>query len=226
VQLRLTEEEAMNLVILAAVAIQWFVSMKNRLWGAILGLLITLGIGIWGIGLYMDGYAVTFFGFTLSQGIFLLLVVAWIVYDVVLIVQAKNLKPDITLAEDTNIYTDCDLNAAIVRTAPKGDILKMKPPVKNVKGTQWMPLVTADGTKQYILGNTPVIRKFNISQKETKVYAQPDRNSEVLQVIEGQQQIELGKTETFNNEVWVKVSTREIPEGYILGSTRGKVVKS
>lgn len=215
----------MNFVILGAVLIQWFISTKSRLWGAIVGLLITLGIGVWGLGLYADGYAVSLFGLKLSEGIFYLFIAAWIVYDIVMIVQAKNASSDIVLAEETKIYQEPDLNAPVVHTAQKGDRLDLHSSVKNVRGTQWMQVKTADGTRQFILGDTPLLRYFNLTQKETKVYAQPDLNSEVLEVINGKQQIELGRTQKIDNKVWVKATTRQTPEGYILGNTKGNVVK-
>lgn len=215
----------MNLVILGAVLVQWFVSTKNRLAGAIMGLLITFGIAIWGLGLYAQGYQVAFFGMALSQGLFLIFIFAWLVYDVVQIVQAAAGKVNVRLAEDTTVYHEPSTLAPVALYLHKGDSLDLSVNNKKVDGVVWSQTKLADGTWGYLPGSTPIIRKWKTLQKETNVYSQPDKESQVLEVLGKNVVIELGKTEQTTNGIWVKVQTDATPEGYILGDTRGIVVK-
>lgn len=215
----------MNFVILAAVMIQWFISSKSRLWGAVVGLMITIGIAIWGLDAYAQGGQITFFGIALSQGVFLLFIAAWTVYDVVQIVQATNGKVMVRLAEETKLYREPSLNAPVYAVKQRGDRLTLSTTSKNTGGMVWTPVLLESGEKVYIPGSTPILRKWKTLAKETHVYSQTDKNSMVLETLPKGSVIELGRTEKIGNDVWVHVTTYQNAAGYIPGNTPGQEVK-
>ena len=215
----------MNFVSLAAVFIQWFIASKSRLWGSIAGLAITVGIGIWGLDVYAQGGQITFFGFALSQGVFLLFIAAWTVYDVALIVQAVNSKPIIRLAEETKLYREPSTTAPVVAVKMREDRLTLSPNNKRVNGILWTTVLLPDGQKAYILGNTPILRKWKTLGKETHIYSQPDKTSPILETLPKGSVIELAKSEKFGNDIWVHASTAQTPDGFIPGNTAGQEVK-
>ena len=215
----------MNFVILGAVLIQGLISKKNQVVGAVFGLLITIGIAIWGIGLYNDGDAIAFFGLELSAGVFYLFVGAWAIYDIVMIFHAANGKMQIRLAKETNIYQTTDANSEIVNVKNRGHVIEVSRNVKNVNGTEWMKVFSSDGEEEgYILGTTPILRKFTTQQKETLIYARADASSDVLENVARGGEIQLGESLVVGGVTWVEASTNKTMAGYINGNTKGSVI--
>ena len=68
-------------IIIVAILVQTFVAKANRLFGAILGFLITGGILLWGLGVYADGGQIALFGIPLSEPIFLIACLVWFWFD-------------------------------------------------------------------------------------------------------------------------------------------------
>ncbi|NSW53953.1 MAG: hypothetical protein HPY85_15740 [Anaerolineae bacterium] len=215
----------MNFVILGAVLVQWFISSKSRLWGAVAGLAITVGIGIWGLDAYAQGGQITFFGIALSQGIFLLFIAAWTVYDVVMIAQAAGGKATVRLAEETRLYQEPGLQSPVVAVKQRGDSLTLSANNKNVGGMVWSVVLLGGDQKAYIPGSTPILRQWKTLQKETHLYSQPDKNSPVLETLPKGSILELGKSEKLGNEVWVRAASAQHLEGFIPGNTAGQEVK-
>lgn len=72
----------MNWVIFLAIIGISSVSKSNPKLGGWLGVVLTTGILFWGLSVYSDPYSyITFFGISLSQGMFLLLITAFYGYD-------------------------------------------------------------------------------------------------------------------------------------------------
>ena len=60
--------------------------------GAIIGILITIGLAIWGFSTYSEGGYMQWLGIKMSSGGFLALIGAFLVYDVIAIVSARKKK--------------------------------------------------------------------------------------------------------------------------------------
>jgi hypothetical protein len=72
----------MNYTILGAIIIQSFIARANRKAGAIVGMIITAGILVWGLSVYGQGDYIAFFGIKLSEAVFFLLCLVWFAFDV------------------------------------------------------------------------------------------------------------------------------------------------
>lgn len=79
----------MNIPILIAVVVQAVVSRVSRVAGAVVGFFITTGILLWGLSVYSGGGAITFFGATLSQPVFIIACLVWYALDVWALLQAR-----------------------------------------------------------------------------------------------------------------------------------------
>ena len=85
----------MNWVIFLIAIVIGGVSKSNPKLGGWLGVVLTSGILIWGLSIYSEPYsAVTFFDIPLSQGMFLLLVMAFYGYDAWLLHKAHRLSQE------------------------------------------------------------------------------------------------------------------------------------
>lgn len=71
----------MNYTILIALMIQGAIAKSSRLAGAVAGILITVGIFVWGLSVYSDGGGIVLFSIPLSQGVFIGACVVWFLFD-------------------------------------------------------------------------------------------------------------------------------------------------
>jgi hypothetical protein len=71
------KESLVNPIVIIAIVAQGFISRTNRMAGAIAGYVITTGILLWGISLYSAGSGIAFLGIPLSEGIFIVVCIAW-----------------------------------------------------------------------------------------------------------------------------------------------------
>jgi hypothetical protein len=111
----------MNIVIIAALAIQIIISKTSRIAGAIAGYLITTGILIWGLSAYADGAAIVLFGIELSKAVFVIACLVWYGFDTAEFINARKEAdmvnqtaeiPDDTIESDepvkSSVETDSD----------------------------------------------------------------------------------------------------------------------
>jgi hypothetical protein len=116
-----------NPVIILALIIQGLVAKASRLAGAVLGFLITSGILIWGMSLYGQGAWITFFGFKLTQTVFIVLCLVWYFFDVLGLLRALG-QPKVVEqkaglpanpAQNNNQSGNRPLNPPMAGTAPQ-----------------------------------------------------------------------------------------------------------
>lgn len=73
----------MNIAVIAALFAQSLIAKISRLAGAVVGLLVTTGILIWGMSLYADGDAIAFFGLIeLPNWLFVIACLVWYAFDI------------------------------------------------------------------------------------------------------------------------------------------------
>ena len=79
-----------NPMIIGAILFQAFVGAVSRTAGAIVGLLITTGILLWGLDAYAHGSAIGFSGIGLPQEVFVIAILVWYALDVKDLVRARH----------------------------------------------------------------------------------------------------------------------------------------
>lgn len=80
-----------NPVIIIAIIIQAVITKASRLTGAIVGYIITTGILLWGISLYVEGDQIAFFGISISKPVFLAACLVWYFFDTIEFIAAKRI---------------------------------------------------------------------------------------------------------------------------------------
>lgn len=81
-----------NPVVLGALLIQLIVARLSRLAGAIVGFIITTGILILGLFIYVRGNFISFFGLQLSLSFFLVAILVWYGFDTMELIKVRREK--------------------------------------------------------------------------------------------------------------------------------------
>jgi hypothetical protein len=102
-----------NPVIIVAIILQSIIARSNRMAGAIAGFVITTGILLWGISLYVNGGSISFFGIPLNENFFFVLCAAWYLLDY----RAFQAAQKLTKVESANaVFLNDPVNRAIWST--------------------------------------------------------------------------------------------------------------
>ncbi len=103
-----------NPVIILAILMQSFVSRASKITGAVLGVVITTGILLWGFSVYGGGNQIAFFGKSIPEGMFVILCLVWYGFDAKGLIDAKKASKEAT--DNQKALTDPAVRAAWAST--------------------------------------------------------------------------------------------------------------